>query len=191
MAGERDELLDHEYDGIQEYDNDLPRWWLNIFWLTTVCAIVYGVWTHFVREEQHDQLARELSELQAHRESLRPAEPAPGGAAQVNLQDLTKDATFIELGKATFEAKCVACHGSLGEGIVGPNLTDNYWIHGGEIAEIQDVIKKGVLEKGMISWEALLTARELDAVTVYVWNLNGTNPPNGKAPEGELVERPS
>ena len=83
----------------------------------------------------------------------------------------------------------MACHAQQGQGLVGPNLTDDYWIHGGLISDLRTVILNGVPEKGMLSWRGILKDEEINAVTAYVWTLHGTNPPNPKKPEGELVKR--
>ncbi|MEZ4752847.1 MAG: cbb3-type cytochrome c oxidase N-terminal domain-containing protein [Bdellovibrionota bacterium] len=185
---ERDELLDHNYDGIQEYDNDLPRWWLNIFWITTIFAIVYAIWVHGISDEtQHEKLARELSENQ----KLRQEAVADTGSSVVGEDEILKMASNQEVilrAKANWDGKCMACHGANGEGLVGPNLTDKYWIHGGTPSDIKKVIQKGVLEKGMLAWEAVMTPDEINDITAYVLSLQGTSPANGKAAEGELVE---
>lgn len=187
---EKDELLDHNYDGIQEYDNDLPRWWVNIFWLTTIFALGYLAYTHFgIAEPQHDKLARELSELEAQRAAQAAAVAPPAGASvEEALLQVAADSQAVEHGKGLFTAKCAVCHGENGQGLIGPNLTDQHWIHGGKITDIQTVVMEGVLEKGMLSWKTQLTPKEISDVVAYVWNLRGSNPPNPKAPEGTLVE---
>ena len=181
MAKEKDELLDHNYDGIQEYDNDLPRWWLSIFWLTTIFAIVYAVWVHILSDEtQHERLARELSENQA----LRQEALASAGSSTVSSEDLLAMASNKEVitrAKANWDGKCMACHGANGEGTVGPNLTDAYWIHGGSPEDIKRIIQKGVLEKGMLAWETVMTPDEISDITAYVLSLQGTTPANGKS----------
>ena len=190
MANERDELLDHDYDGIQEYDNDLPRWWLNIFWLTAIFAVVYTGWTHFVKEPQHEALAKQLESLK----QVKQTQTESSGAKVLDadgLLALTTNKDALATGEKVFTGKCVACHATGGAGLVGPNLTDDYWIHGGKITDLRQVVQKGVVEKGMISWEGLLTTSEIDSVVAYIWTLHGTNPENPKAPEGELVKRDS
>lgn len=188
MATERDELLDHNYDGIQEYDNDLPRWWLNIFWITTVFAVIYFAWTHFIKVPQHEQLALELKALQVSKQEAAAADSTPE-LNEEQLLALTKEASTIAKGKEIYEAKCGACHGAAGEGLVGPNLADEHWLHGGAILDIKRSIVKGIPEKGMIAWEALLPAQEIDAVTAFIWTLHGSNPPNPKEAQGEVYKR--
>jgi cytochrome c oxidase cbb3-type subunit III len=104
---------------------------------------------------------------------------------------LVSDAKVLAEGKEIFTGKCVACHGALGEGGVGPNLTDEYWLHGGTINDIFKTIKNGVPEKGMISWKATLKPNEIQSVSNYIASLAGTTPPNGKAPQGDKVSSDS
>lgn len=190
MANEKDELLDHDYDGIQEYDNDLPRWWVNIFWITTIFAVAYAGWTHFSKVPQHEALAKQMEELQVAKETRKEAAEESVLDAD-GLIKLASNQEALSKGEEIFVGKCVACHATGGGGLVGPNLTDDYWIHGGKITDIRQVIQKGVVEKGMIAWETMLKSDEINAVTAYIWSLHGTNPENPKAAEGELVKRES
>ncbi|MCB0317974.1 MAG: c-type cytochrome [Bdellovibrionales bacterium] len=188
MAKEKDELLDHNYDGIQEYDNDLPRWWLNIFWLTTIFAICYATWTHILREEtQQETLARRLKENQALRQEASVNTTA-NDIGNEELINMSADSNLLARAKANWDSKCVACHGANGEGLVGPNLTDKYWLHGGNPEDIRNVIRKGVLEKGMLAWETVMNPDEINEITAYVLSLQGTKPSNPKDPQGELFE---
>jgi len=184
---DKDELLDHNYDGIQEYDNDLPNWWMWLFILTAV----YGVYRIFFFHVgpgllEHEQLAKDMAALEEKRATIAAES---GEVTKDSLLKLASNQEALSLGKEVFEARCVACHLSGGQGLVGPNLTDDYWIHGGGIMDIHSVIVKGVPEKGMISWKGVITDEEIEAVTAYVWTLHGTNPPNPKEPEGELAPR--
>ena len=188
MADEDKLIEGHDYDGIQEYDNDLPVWWKNIFIVTTIFALGYIVYRHFgIAEPVPDKLARLLSEL----ESRRAQETSTQGtqtAAAVPLLELVSKSENITAGKGIFDKHCIACHGPTGGGTIGPNLTDKYWIHGGSVEEIKHTIAEGVIEKGMVPWKNSLKSSELTAVTAYIWSLKGTNPANAKAPEGDLVE---
>jgi cytochrome c oxidase cbb3-type subunit 3 len=189
---DRDELLDHDYDGIREYDNDLPRWWLNIFWLTTIFAIAYAFYVHAGYSETPEaKLARELAKLEEKRAAPTSdvSPDAQGKSPSEVLLALANDADRVAAGEGIYATKCMACHGAKGEGTVGPNLTDDYWIHGGKITEIKQLIIDGVPAKGMLSWKNLMTPDEIDSVVAYVWNLHGSNPPNGKAPQGEMDPR--
>lgn len=185
---ERDEKLSHNYDGIEEYDNDLPRWWVWLFWLTIVFAVVRVGYYHFGPGKlQFEQLADSMAEL----EEIRAA-ATPIGGETVNdevLLALAKKEDVVSQGSEIYTANCLACHAPQGQGLVGPNLTDNYWIHGGSPTDIHRIIVEGVPEKGMVPWKDILNPEQIRAVTAYVWTLHGTNPPNPKDPEGELFER--
>ncbi|MCB0340115.1 MAG: c-type cytochrome [Bdellovibrionales bacterium] len=188
MADE-DKLLTHDYDGIQEYDNDLPRWWKNIFWVTTVFGLFYAGWVHLgFKEPQHAQLARELSELDEQRAAIA-SETGNQEFGEAQMLALTKDSEVVQKGKDIFAAKCAACHGLNAEGLVGPNLTDEYWIHGASITDILHIVRVGVPEKGMLSWETMMSEDEIRQVVSYVWTLQGSNPANPKAPEGQLSSK--
>jgi len=185
---EKDKLLDSNYDGIQEYDNDLPRWWLNIFWLTTLFAVVYAIYIHAIREEDdYQQLANAVNYIE---EKAKAAQQSPESSdlTEDDLLALVNNQEITAHGKVLFTEKCSPCHGPAGEGLIGPNLADNYWIHGGKLVEIQKVITKGVPEKGMLSWESMLSGQEIQSLVAYIATLKGTNPPNAKAPQGDLVE---
>ena len=175
---EKEPLLDHNYDGIQELDNPLPRWWVYLFYATIVFGIGYFTYYGFgIGPDLHE-------ELEAHMEMMAPKEQV----AVVDYDALQNDPATLASGKAVFIAKCAACHAPDGGGIIGPNLTDDYWIHGeGQMSDIVTVIQKGVPEKGMLSWEALLSPEDLQAVSVYVHSLKGTTPATPKAPEGNPV----
>lgn len=183
-----DELLDHNYDGIQEYDNDLPRWWVQLFWLTIVWGIGYAIWFHYpstpTPEERLASGMREIEQLRAAKQSV-----SAGPESEAELLKLAADAGILKQGAEIYAAKCLACHAQGGAGLVGPNLTDDYYIHGGKISDIKQIVMEGVLDKGMLAWKTLLTKAEINAVVAYVWSLHGTNPPNPKAPQGEVVAR--
>jgi cytochrome c oxidase cbb3-type subunit III len=186
---DKNELLDHDYDGIQEYDNDLPRWWVAIFWITALYGVFYVFYYHFgpglLQEEQLAVDMKEIQELQAKQQQTKPVAEVD----EAGLLALVGNAEAMEQGKVVFQAKCMACHGMNGEGLIGPNLTDDHWIHGGKITDIRKVVIEGVLEKGMLAWKGQLSDSEINNVVAYIWTLQGSNPPNPKAPEGELVVR--
>jgi cytochrome c oxidase cbb3-type subunit 3 len=171
---EKEPLLDHNYDGIQELDNPLPRWWVYLFYATIVFGILYFVYYGFgIGPDLHE-------ELESHMQVI-----APQTQVAIDYDALENDPAKIEAGKAIYAAKCAACHGPDGGGTIGPNLTDTYWIHGeGRLSDIVTVIQKGVPEKGMLSWETLLSPEDLQSVAVYVHSLKGTTPATPKAPEG-------
>ncbi|MDW7695240.1 cbb3-type cytochrome c oxidase N-terminal domain-containing protein [Flammeovirgaceae bacterium SG7u.111] len=184
---EEDILLDHDYDGIQELDNNLPPWWKYMFYLTIVFAFIYiGVYHVFdlapLQDEEYTQdVARAEAEVAEYIANMANA------VDETNVE-LLDDEARIASGEEIFMKNCAVCHGKLGEGGVGPNFTDNYWIHGGDIKDLFKTIKYGVPSKGMISWQAQLSPGQMQEVGSYILTLVGTNPPNGKDPQGELYE---
>lgn len=178
-----DRLLDHSYDGIQEYDNPMPRWWVWIFWATIVFAIVYFFdFTGKIRgpgriKEYEQQMAEAAKRW-----------PQGGGVDAAALLAVANDAKTIAAGKQVFATNCTPCHGPDGGGIIGPNLTDAYWLHGGTLPEIYKTIDEGVLAKGMPNWGKMLKPDQVKAVAVYVKSLGGTTPANPKPPQGVKVE---
>ena len=180
-------LLDHDIDGIREFDNDLPRWWVWLFYLSTIFALVYLLFFHgggpgrltTERSEHETARAARLAELRAIRAAATTA-PLPTEA--------THDAAVVASGRTLFATHCVVCHLEQGQGLVGPNLTDNYWLHGPAFADTQNTIIDGVPAKGMIAWKNVLRPKEIHAVSSYIYTLRGTEPPNPKAPEGTYHE---
>jgi cytochrome c oxidase cbb3-type subunit 3 len=198
MAKERDELLDHAYDGIREYNNPLPKWWLWLFYGTILFAVFYipWYWLGFALSGP-EEYKQELAEARLlHPEAAAPAAPPDHSEAQHNAPATGKaalapklDAQTLEAGKAVFAQNCVPCHGPQGQGVIGPNLTDEYWLHGDSYANIVRVITNGVPDKGMIAWRATLGPQKIEQVAAYVVSLGGTHPPNPKAPQGQLYKR--
>ena len=186
-AAEQDSVLDHAYDGIQEYDNPLPRWWLAIFWLTIIFSPLYILYFHFggglLSTEKYDAEMIAFYDRQA--EQLL----ALGDISEGALVDLTADASMMNGGKKIFQTKCATCHGMFGEGGIGPNLTDQYWLHGAQLMDIYATVRDGVTAKGMLAWERQLRPAELMAVSAYVSTLLGSDPPNPKDPQGQVTER--
>ena len=181
MKKKQDELLNSNYDGIQEYDNDLPRWWKALFIITIIFGLVYVAYRNLgYSPDTEAALQHELKEIQA-----KQASTTSTVTSAETLLAFTKDPNHLAAGKAVFQTKCVACHGPEGQGLVGPNLTDNFWIHGGKISEIQHTIINGVLDKGMLSWKGLLSDQEIADVAAYIFSLKGTNPANPKPAQGE------
>ena len=183
---EKDVLLDHDYDGIKELDNALPPWWKYGFYATLVLAVFYilhfHVWGTGPNPEQ--EYNREMKVAAAQVEEYRKK-----AGENVDEKSVTMaDAAGIAAGKKIFESKCFMCHGQNGEGGVGPNLTDDYWIHGGSINDVFKTIKYGVLDKGMQSWQAALSPSEIKNISSYVKSLKGTRPANAKAPQGDLYQ---
>ncbi len=179
-------MLDHNYDGIRELDNHLPPWWKWLFYITIVFAVVYMLGYHVIGnmplQEAEYQAEIALANEQAQ---ARMANAPTENIDETNVQ-FVDDPTALAQGKQVYINNCAQCHKELGEGGIGPNLTDDYWLHGGSVNEIYKTIKVGVPEKGMISWEPLLSPTQMQNVTSYIITLRGSNPPNAKAPQGEL-----
>ncbi len=184
IAQEEDILLDHDYDGIKELDNNLPPWWKWGFYATIVFAFVYLIGYHVTGtgklqlEEYNDELA-----MAAKAKEERMKNSAEN-ITEDNVTMLT-DAGAIEKGKEIFTKNCAACHGPDGGGMVGPNLTDAYWLHGGGIKNIFKTVTYGVPAKGMISWQSQLSPKQIQEVSSFVWSLQGTKPAAPKEQEGE------
>ena len=178
-----DELLSGNYDGIQEYDNNLPRWWSQLFILTVIYAVIYVVYAHLIgTPTDHQMLAEELRRLEGQRLALE-AERNDSADTSDSLLAIASNVELVGKGREVFSQKCAACHGPSGQGLVGPNLTDEFWLHGGQIDQINRTIYDGVPEKGMLAWKSLLSREELQGVLAYVWSIRNTNVP-GKAAEG-------
>jgi mono/diheme cytochrome c family protein len=280
---EKEVLMDHDYDGIQELDNDLPPWWLWLFYATIIWSVIYLFYYHVIgagdssrveylkemnpnweesatkagfsieyrsplynsgvdltplkREEiaeaQEKEAARTLAEERAmgeenlslsdisfdeimmaamnaatpeDLEKLKTAFPKIWDAYQkgksgettqaesvtveepeAEIEVLT-DAASLAAGESIFITNCATCHGKLGEGGIGPNMTDNYFLHGATMNDMIKVINNGVAAKGMISWRGILKPQQIHEVASYIYQLRGTNPPNAKEPQGEKIE---
>jgi cytochrome c oxidase cbb3-type subunit 3 len=184
---EEDIMLDHNYDGIRELDNNLPPWWKYGFYLTIVFAVVYLIHFHVSNTgklqlaEYEDQLAE--AKIQHEEFKKKSANLVDENNATVLL-----DEGSLASGKTIFMDNCAACHGRAGEGGVGPNLTDDYWLHQGGIKDIFKTIKYGWPEKGMKSWQQDLGAKQIHEISSYIKSLHGTNPANAKEKQGELYK---
>lgn len=181
MKPEENKILDHNYDGIQECDNVLPRWWLNIFYVCIIFSFVYMYHYHFGAGVSQNEIFD--AQLAAENALKSAATPLPGFET-VPFAAIAKDPTRLSSGKALFQSKCVSCHAPGGAGAVGPNLTDEYWIHGGKDYQIAKTISEGVPDKGMIPWSAVLSREDIISVAAYVVSIKGTKPANPKAPQG-------
>lgn len=260
MGKATNKLIDHDFDGIQEYDNDLPGWWKGLFLITVIFSIIYVPYYHLAGDLQDDEYAKEMGTYVEHSsgggafssysspyageveltpaliselekildapfdeqlmrsmskadaeqlEKLKSAfpdvyeayasggapEPAPAAAEAVadaapaeDVAVLT-DAASLAAGKKIWDTQCFTCHLNDGGGSIGPNMTDNYWIHGGDMASIIHIINVGVPAKGMIPWATTLTPEQIHQVSSFIKSeLVGTTPAVAKDPEGELFE---
>ncbi|GAB3868601.1 hypothetical protein GCM10028824_13930 [Hymenobacter segetis] len=177
----RDELLDHNYDGIHEFDNDLPPWWKYGFYATIVFAISYVTYYHVLKTGQL-QGAEYAAEMQ---QAALLIAATPDDPNQLTTYQPLLVPAELSSGKSIFATNCAPCHGASGEGKVGPNLTDEFWLHGGEVNHVYKTIKFGVNGKGMVAWKGKLSGKQILQVASYVLSLQGTKPANAKPPQGE------
>ncbi len=185
MEKEGEITLNHNYDGIRELDNHLPPWWVNMFILTVIWAIGYMWWYHWGGNglNQADEYKQEVATA---KKEIAMALAGKANAVDESNVFALNDSGALGEGELIFKNSCAACHGTQGEGTVGPNLTDENWLHGGGIKNVFKVIKYGVPEKGMIAWASQLKPADMQKVASYILTLKGTNPPNPKAPQGEI-----
>jgi cytochrome c oxidase cbb3-type subunit 3 len=178
----------HDYDGIEELNNPLPRWWLATFWGAIIFAIAYyGYFQLGPGPSQDETLAKRMKSVK--QAQAQAASAMNAGDENIDVQALLKDPEALAVGKKQFMEKCLPCHGANGEGTVGPNLTDDYWIHSkGDFQGILSSIRSGFPDKGMPPWGPLIPAEEQPDLAAYVMSLRGTNPPNAKPPQGNLVQ---
>lgn len=176
-------LLDHEYDGIQELDNNLPRWWVWLFYLTIIYSAGYLVYYHVARAGDL-QAAEYAAEMKAGQQ-IKAAAMGKFEASITALQP-SADAAELELGRQTYAKFCAPCHRLDGGGLVGPNLTDTYWVHGSNYTDSVKIIWDGVPAKGMITWKSVLRPDQIRAVASYIYTLRGAKLDRpGKLPENE------
>jgi len=183
ISEEKDLMMDHDFDGIVELDNPTPAWFMGLFYATILFAVVYLLNYHVFHWSplQDEEYAIEMKEAEIEKAAILAKS---GELIDENSVKASLDAGIIAAGKVVYTQNCIACHGALGEGTVGPNLTDDSWIHGGTVNAIFKTIKYGVPEKGMISWEKTLTPKQTSDLSNFILSLQGTNPPNPKAPQG-------
>lgn len=178
-------ILDHNYDGIKELDNNLPPWWVYGFYFSIIFAVVYLFKYHvFNGDTQIDELETELADA---RTAIEAYKKTAKNLVDINTVTLLTDASDLTAGKSVFETTCVACHMADGGGGIGPNLTDQNWILGGDIKNVFKTISEGGRSgKGMIAWKQQLKPLQIAQVASYVISLQGTTPAKPKAPEGDL-----
>lgn len=178
-------LLNHDYDGIKELDNNLPPWWVYSFYACIIFSAIYLVRFEIMgADNQEMELKKELA--QAKIEVAEYMKNAPDLMDEKSVTQLTEPAD-LAIGKTLFENNCAACHRADAGGQIGPNLTDNHWILGGGIKNIFHTITNGGRDgKGMISWKGTLKPKEIQKVASYIMSLKGSNPKDAKAPDGDL-----
>ena len=187
MAEYQDKVL-HELDGIKEYDNPMPGWLMAIWWGSLVFSAAYLVFYALsfgegsMEAEYRSATEKDLAAIQAHFDANPLVPPSPA-----ELLAGAKNAAVLEAGAARFSRSCAACHGAQAQGLIGPNLTDDRWLHGGAVEQIFQSVAKGWPAKGMPPWGRAVKPEELAALVSYVRSLQGSSPPNAKAAEGDPV----
>jgi cytochrome c oxidase cbb3-type subunit 3 len=182
-------LMDHDYDGIQELDNNLPRWWVWLFYITIIFSAVYMVYYHVAH-------AGPLQDAE-YKNEMKAGDQLKNGAmgrfeAGIGTLTPSADAAVLDSGRQTYAKFCAPCHRNDGGGLVGPNLTDDYWIHGSTFPDNVKVIWDGVPAKGMITWKAILKPDEIYAVASYIYTLRGAKLATpGKPPENQQPAKPA
>lgn len=187
LKGEEGLLLEHSYDGIHELDHVLPSWWVWIFIGSIIFSVWYaGYYMTGLGPSPHEELKTALATIEA----MKPDRlAAPSEEDEANLIAALKDPEKQKKGSEVYMGKCMACHGDKGQGLIGPDLTDDYWIHGtGTAKEIAKSISEGVPDKGMPPWGPILTPGELIETVAFIRSIHGTNPAGAKPPQGELHE---
>jgi len=184
---EKDIVIDHAYDDITELDNPVPAWFNGLFFASVTFAVVYLCVYHVFGWGPNQDQEYEHEMAQAEKARQEWLAQAANNIDEHSVEIDTRPESIVA-GQAIFTQNCAACHGGVGEGGIGPNLTDDYWLHGGELKDVFKTVKYGVLDKGMVPWEQSLTPGQIAEVSNYILTLRGTNPPNAKEPQGEKVE---
>jgi len=175
-------LMDHEADGIRELDNKLPRWWVWLFYGSITYAVAYLVYYHVLGAG--DLMAAEYQKEKTRGDAIKAAAMGRFESSIVTLQP-SKDAPVVDQGRQIFLRLCAPCHRADAGGLVGPNLCDDYWIHGSNFSDNVTTIWNGVPAKGMITWKNYLNPKEVYSVASYIYTLRGTHPKNPKPPENQ------
>jgi len=178
-------IEDYEYDGITELDNPCPDWLMYIFYFTAFLAVFF-LGYHFGSSSKNEILQSYIDKLQ--NVQLQPVEEAPD-VSESELVALLEEPAELASGEEIFKDKCALCHGEFGEGLIGPNLTDNYWLHGrGNISDIANTIRSGVPDKGMAAWKDRIPEENILQIAAYIKSLKGTQAEGAKEPDGKLIE---
>lgn len=190
LEKEEEIILDHNYDGIRELDNNLPPWWLYGFYASILFAFIYLARYHiFDGPSQTDEYKQEVATAQA---AIEEYKKNAEDLIDANSVEQLTSAEDLQAGKAIFESKCFPCHKMDGGGGIGPNLTDDYWINGGGIKNIFHTISEGGRAgKGMVAWKNEFKPKEIAQVASYVMSLHGTQPADPKEPQGEIWKDPN
>ncbi|MFA6262348.1 MAG: cbb3-type cytochrome c oxidase N-terminal domain-containing protein [Bacteroidia bacterium] len=186
LSAEKDIELDHDFDGIKELNNPIPPWFNVLFYGTIIFAFGYLIVYHVIGSAplQAQEYENQMAEAKIAKELFVKQS---GNLVDESNVVLLTDATKLNAGKEVFMTKCAICHGEKGEGKVGPNLTDIYWLHGGKVQDLFKTIKYGVPAKGMVAWENSLNGSQIQELASYILTLQGTNPPGAKAAQGDAA----
>ncbi|MDM1370403.1 cbb3-type cytochrome c oxidase N-terminal domain-containing protein [Myroides marinus] len=186
IAQEGDIMMDHDYDGIKELDNDLPPWWVGLFYVTFIFAVIYLLRFHvFDGDSQVAEFEKEMIAAKEQVEEYKKTAPDMLTADQAVFSD---DPAVLSAGKALFDTNCAVCHKPDGGGAIGPNLTDDHWILGGGMKNVFNTISEGGRPgKGMVPWKTNFKPSEIEKIASYVISLNGTVPAEAKAAEGDII----
>ena len=170
----------HDYDGIREFDNPLPRWWLLTFYGAVVFSVGYWFYYHTLSVGELPQAGYQIEMEAAEKQDAAREQNA---LSEDQLLALARDQETVQRGASVFKQNCVSCHGDRAQGVIGPNLTDGFWLHGSHAKDIYKVVSTGVLDKGMPSWRPVLGTNKVRDATAYVLSLKDKNE-TGKAPQG-------
>ena len=188
-AEEKELIRPHTYDGIQEYDKRLPNWWLMTLWGAVAFAIVYWIYYQELRIGREGGTAVEVQMM----ENRQAASQKSSVLTDESLWNLSKDSKTVDAGKATFLANCASCHLPTLTGQIGPNLVDEYWLHGGNPLEVSTTIEKGVIEKGMPTWGPVLGKQKITEVVAFIFSHHKQGEPIKQAPPwvpGQVMQVP-
>ncbi len=190
MSEDKSKQHQHDFDGIEELDNALPGWWLGIFWVSVALAVFYVPYYHFIRPDKLPRASYEaavaaIEEQRSQQAAARAVETERAGGG---LMARYEAGAWREDAQKTWTTFCLACHAADGGGGIGPNFTDDYYIHGGKIEDFIRVINEGVPEKGMVSWKALLKPEQIENVSFFIRDLRGKPAAQPKDPEGRKVD---
>ena len=185
---EEELIIPHAYDGIHELNNPVPTWFNVLFYGSIIFGVGYFYYYHIGEygPKQDQEYENEMVQAATDKKIFLAKSGEKYDESSVKV-----DQNLIVSGKQVFNTNCMACHGEKGEGTVGPNLTDEFWLHGGSIAAIFKTIKYGVPAKGMVSWEKNLSAKNIAELSNYILSLKGTKPANAKAPQGDVYKEES
>ncbi len=179
----------YEYDGITELDNPCPKWLMYIFYFTAFLAVFF-LGYHFGSSSRNKIVESYVTKLEAARAQQKtPVVEQVPEVSESELVALLQEPAELTSGEEIFVDKCALCHGEFGEGLIGPNLIDNYWIHGtGKISEIVITIRSGIPDKGMAAWQDRIPEENILQIAAYIKSLKGTQVEDAKEPDGKLIE---